>query len=252
MASNIDCDFYSVWPRMLEQASATRKLLLKFFPRHLLSPLKFEIHMLLLRMSTLTKASKYQGQKNLLVNIGAGDAGKPDWVNIDAFKTESVNCVYDARKRLPFSDNSVKCIFSEHFIEHLDYNEEVPYFITECYRVLQKGGVIRIIVPDAEKYIRAYTKGGWDELVEMKRLGDQLRDPCFDFKYNTRMELINFVFRQWSEHKFAYDFETLKFVLKEGGFTNVKRQAFGKSSMAEILLDKANRTPESLYVEAIK
>ena len=252
MANSIDCDFHSVWSRMLEEASATRKLLLKFFPRHLLSPLKFEIHMLLVRMSTFTKANQYQDQKNLLVNIGSGDAGKIGWVNIDAFKAKSVNCVYDARKRLPFSDNSVKCLFSEHFVEHLDYNEEVPYFITECYRVLKKGGVIRIIVPDAEKYIKAYTKGGWDELVEMKRLGDQRTDPCYGFKYKTRMELINFVFRQWSEHRFAYDFETLEFVLKEGGFTEVKRQEVGKSFMPELLLDKAYRAPESLYIEAIK
>ena len=252
MANSIDSDFYSVWPKMLEQDSAGRKLLLKFFPRHLLSPLKFELHMLLVRMSSFTKASKYQDQKDLLVNIGPGDSGKIGWVNIDAFKTKSVNCVYDARKRLPFSDNSVKCIFSEHFVEHLDYNEEVPYFIAECYRVLKKGGVLRITVPDAEKYIRAYMKGGWDELVEIRQLGDQLRDQCFGFKFNTRMELINFVFRQWSEHKFAYDFETLEFVLNQGGFTEVKRQEFGKSVMPEFCLEKAGRASESFYIEAIK
>lgn len=252
MTNSIDSDFYSVWPKMLEQASATRKLLLKFFPRHLLSPLKFEIHMLLVRMNSFTKASKYKGRDNLLVNIGTGNEGRSGWVNIDAFKAESVNCVYDARKRLPFADNSVKCLFSEHFIEHLDYNEEVPYFIKECYRVLQKGGVIRLIVPDAEKYLQAYTQGGWDELIKMKRLGTQLRDPYFGFKYKTRMEVINFVFRQWSEHKFAYDFETLKFVIEAGGFTEVKKQEFGQSYLSELLIDRASRVPESLYIEAIK
>jgi len=104
-----------------------------------------------------------------LVNLGCGLSGKIGWVNVDIIKFPNVNCIYDCRKSLPFPENSVKSIFCEHFIEHLDYKEEVP-FLTECYRVLRVGGVIRIIVPDAEKYLRVYCEKGWGYLSKIHRL----------------------------------------------------------------------------------
>jgi hypothetical protein len=66
------------------------------------------------------------------------------------------------------------------------------------------------------------------------------------------MELINFVFRQQYEHKYAYDYETLEFILYKYGFSKVQRQAFGKSLMDELSIDQQIRASESLYVEAIK
>jgi predicted SAM-dependent methyltransferase len=76
-----------------------------------------------------------------------------------------VNCIYDCRRDLPFADASATVIFTEHFFEHIDYCEEVLVFLSECWRVLEPGGVIRIAVPDAEKYIRAYCSEGWEELA---------------------------------------------------------------------------------------
>ena len=66
------------------------------------------------------------------------------------------------------------------------------------------------------------------------------------------MELINVVFRQGHEHKFAYDFATLHFVLQRYGFSTVVRQGYGKSLMPELCLDQAVRASESLYVDAKK
>jgi hypothetical protein len=66
------------------------------------------------------------------------------------------------------------------------------------------------------------------------------------------MELINVVFRQFYEHKFAYDFETLKMLLERNGFQDVRKQAFGQSIVPEYNIDLKAREPESLYVEAVK
>ncbi len=228
------------------------KVLLLLFPYHLLQQIKFEINMLFVRIRSRNVTHTYKDKRDLFVNIGAGKRGKEGWINLDAFLQENVNCLYDARKSLPFATDSVKGIFSEHFFEHLDYIEEAPYFLSECYRVLQNGGVLRIIVPDAEKYLKAYAKGNWQELSKLRNLNAELRDPYFSFKYNTRMELINVVFRQLQEHKFAYDFETIDFLLKRNGFQDVRKQAFGQSVMPEICIDLEGRSTESLYIEAIK
>ena len=43
------------------------------------------------------------------------------------------------------------------------------------------------------------------------------------------MQLINAVFRQGQEHKYAYDYETLRLVLRQSGFSKVVPQTCGKS-----------------------
>lgn len=209
-----------------------------------------ELPLMLRRLRGSRVRRQFRSADNLLVNLGAGPEGKPGWVNVDGLKQPNVNCLYDCRKDLPFPNESVRGIFCEHFFEHIDYTEDVPGFLSECRRVLKKGGVLRLIVPDAEKYMRAYCKGGWEDLVSLRQLSADHAD--FFGKYNTRIELINFVFRQGHEHHFAYDAETLEFVLTRHGFSEVAHQEYGKSLMSELCLDQACRASESLYVDARK
>ena len=143
-------------------------------------------------------------------------------------------------------------IFTEHFFEHLDYTEEVPLFLDECCRVLQPGGVIRVIVPDFERYLRAYSAHGWSEINALRNMRDDNVDGYFGCKYHTKMEVLNVVARQGWEHKFAYDYDTLKYLLERHGFQGVVRQEFGKSLMSELAIDLKERADESLYVEAVK
>ena len=44
--------------------------------------------------------------------------------------------------------------------EHIEPREELPRFLGDCHRALEPGGVLRIIVPDAERYLQAYCQGG--------------------------------------------------------------------------------------------
>lgn len=228
------------------------KFLFGLLPRHTYMHLRAEFPLALLRFSRDRVRKRYRAADNLLVNLGPGLGGKEGWVNVDVFPGPFIDCVYDCRKSLPFPDESVRGIFTEHFVEHIDYTEELPYFLSECHRVLKKGGVLRIIVPDAGKFLEAYCRGGWDELKRIRPLTEDLVDTHHACRYNTRMELINVVFRQGHEHKFAYDFETLQFVLNRYGFSEVARQEYQKCLMPELGLDLERRAPESLYVDARK
>src|SRR6202012_4518096 len=102
------------------------------FPNYVLRQMKSELIMLSVRMRTGGAGQAFRGQTGLLVNLGAGDAGLPGWINVARAAAPGVNCICDARKRLPFEDGAVKGIFTEHFFEHLDYGEEVPHFLAEC------------------------------------------------------------------------------------------------------------------------
>ena len=59
------------------------------------------------------------------------------------------------------------------------------------------------------------------------------------------------MFRQYSEHKFAYDFPTLDFLLCRYGFYEVQSLSFGRSTLPELAIDSPDRASESLYVEAL-
>lgn len=251
MSDTVD-DFHSVWSEQTTPRRTSKKLITKLFPVHLLEQLKFELHMLSVRIQSNRASRKYRNHRDLLINVGAGYQGRSGWVNVDGFSAEGVDCVFDVRKRLPFSDDSARGIFSEHFFEHLDYTEEAPQFLSECRRVLKPGGVLRLSVPDAERYLKAYAEGGWSSLAAIRPLDQQHSDGWYGWKYNTRMELINFVFRQGQQHKFAYDYETLKFLMVKCGFRQISKSQFGSSTLPELCIDQKKRETESVYVEAIK
>jgi len=78
------------------------------------------------------------------------------------------------------------------------------------------------------------------------------RDPWLDEIYCTQMQLINAVFRQHGEHKYAYDEETLVLILRQTGFSRVIPQRFGVSIDPDMAPDSEARKTESLYVEAVK
>ena len=58
---------------------------------------------------------------------------------------------------LPFADDSQQVIYSAHVVEHLD-QESFERFLSESFRILVKGGAIRIETPDAERLIEAYRR----------------------------------------------------------------------------------------------
>ena len=232
--------------------SLKRKLIYKILPIHTLYPLKDELRLAWVRWKSRSVPHQYRNANNLLVNLGAGGKGKPGWINVDSYPFPGINCVYDCRKQLPFPDESVNGIFCEHFFEHIDYTEEVPYFLSECRRVLKPGGVMRIVVPDSEQYMRAYCMEGWDEISKVRPLDSEQRDHHYHCKIHVKMELINLVFRQGSEHKYAYDYANLEFVLSKFGFSKILKQSVGESLLPEICLDQSERASESLYVDAVR
>jgi len=157
-----------------ECRSFMERMIYKVFPAHVCWSFGGELRLAWLRFTTRGMAKRFEKSENLLVNLGAGNTGRSGWINVDTVKHKGINCVYDCRKQLPFPDHSVKGIFCEHFLEHIDYTEEIPYFLIECHRVLQEGGVFRIIVPDADLYMRAYSEGGWEALSRIRPLDSEL------------------------------------------------------------------------------
>lgn len=202
--------------------------------RHVLS----EIKILRKHRQGVRRARKLSGQKHLRLHIGCGPKVKNSWINIDL--SPHADITLDVREPLPFPENSCSIIYSEHFLEHLDYPLHAKSFLKECYRVLEPGGVISIGVPDTEWPIAEYAGTRCEDYfnVAKKRWAPRW---C-----QTQMEVINYHFRQDGDHRFAYDFVTLSQALSGVEFQGIKRRDFDSE------LDSVDRKLGTLYVNAFK
>ena len=176
------------------------------------------------------------------LHIGCGPHIIDGWLNADFIRGE---IFIDAKNKLPFKSNTFDIIFNDHFLEHLEYRDELPKFLKDCIRILKPGGIISIGVPDTEIVLISYVKG--DDTYF--NLAKKLWHPSW---CQTKMEHINYHFRQDGEHKFAYDFETLKKVLSEKGFVEIEKREFNQSKFAELNVSREERRMGTIYVDAMK
>jgi predicted SAM-dependent methyltransferase len=184
--------------------------------------------------------------RRLSVNLGSGGQGRPDWVNLDVhWHRADGGYPWDLRRPLPFADGQVARLFAEHVVEHLDFRDDVPRLFGECLRVLEPGGRLRVVVPDGRRWLEAYVA---DTPEAWRDLGQAALPPDMP----TRMALVNHVFHQGGEHRFAYDFETLAWAIRRTGFSDVRQMRFGVSADPELALDQPHHAPYSLYAEATK
>lgn len=180
--------------------------------------------------------------------IGGGNHVLEGFLNIDAKPPADLVC--DVREGIPLEDAALKLIFSEHFLEHIDYPASVKKFIAECYRVLKSGGQIILGVPDAEAIIRGYTENNINLFAEQVERWYGKRN-CTEH-INTYIDLVNYVFRDqdddqnYTPHLWAYDYQKLENLLKNAGFSEIKSWEFDEN------IAKPKRKWGSIYVIATK
>ncbi|MFI1964038.1 methyltransferase domain-containing protein [Streptomyces pathocidini] len=186
-------------------------------------------------------------QKPTKVQIGGGTHRIDGFFNIDA--VPPADLLWDVREGIPLHDDTVQTIFSEHFMEHIDYPCSVKHYVAESHRVLVPGGQIITGVPDAAFALSQYP-GALDRSTETIDRWYAKRDCLGDI--NTQLDLVNLVFRDqdddpnYTAHLWAYDHEKLVQLFTEAGFTTVEPWTFD-SSMAN-----PKRRWGSVYVVATK
>ncbi len=182
------------------------------------------------------------------IQIGGGSHVLDGFLNVDI--VPPADLVWDVREGLPFDENGTEYIFSEHFLEHIDYPTSVKKVISECFRITKDGGRIVIGVPDSELVLKAYNTKDDGYYKEIMSRWFSKRDCLNDF--NTYIDLVNYHFRDQDDHEkynphfWAYDFEKMKSLLKNAGFKQIEKWDFDNS------IANPKREWGSLYVTAIK
>lgn len=170
------------------------------------------------------------------------------WFNIDQHNlVDFANQNYyqfvqhDILNGIPFGDQDVHVIYASHFLEHLNHKEGLR-FLKECHRVLRKGGVVRIAVPDTKILLSKYMTGTLSDFDEISVDNSKTENDSFKF-----WNLLT------SGHKIAYDQDSLADLFMQAGFKEIFKYKFRASSTELISTQTLDMFPEhSLYIEAIK
>jgi predicted SAM-dependent methyltransferase len=158
------------------------------------------------------------------LHLGSGKQHLTGWINIDNQQLEGVDRVLDVTEGLPFAD--VAFIFAEHFIEHLAYVDALV-LLRECRRVLRDDGVLRLSTPNLDWVWASHYSLTLGEPEQVK--------ACFD---------LNRAFRGYG-HAFLYNERTLAATLRDAGFANVVRCAYGESAHPELRgLERHEQSPD--------
>ncbi|MEU0690483.1 class I SAM-dependent methyltransferase [Streptomyces uncialis] len=186
-------------------------------------------------------------EKPARVQIGGGAHLADGFYNIDL--VPPADLLWDIREGIPLHDDTVNLIFSEHFLEHIDYPRSAKNYVREAHRVLAPGGRIITGVPDAGFVLNQYP-GPLREADEMISRWYGKRDCLGDI--NTYLDLVNLLFRdqdddlKYTPHLWAYDHEKLVQFFTEAGFTTVESWTFDPA------LANPKRRWGSVYVIATK
>jgi predicted SAM-dependent methyltransferase len=183
--------------------------------------------------------------KNLYLNIGCGENIINNYDNLDFYSISNFFkkkiIMSDIRYPLPFYENSYLGVFCSHTIEHLDY-AHAKQLLNEIKRILKPNGIVRIAVPDLEKYVEFY--------LNKKPFGEKQKFNEFYNFYNG-CEAIWFL-TNYNYHLSLWDKEMLINELKDSGFLNIRVCKFQSGLDVNLLKDIQVRDHESLYIEASK
>lgn len=191
--------------------------------------------------SRRARVNKFIHLDSIKLNLGCGINLKKGFINIDL--NIHADLQLDLRKKLPFLNNSVDYIYSEHFFEHLSYtNSSAIYCLRNCYRILKKGSRIRFVIPDMERLFKAYVNKDYNYIKSI--YADPLIPQSNEFA--SIIDYVNLGIYQHGQHKYCYDFEKMELLLKSIGFKKIAREECDPEE------DALDRKENSIYINAYK
>ncbi|MBL7996227.1 methyltransferase domain-containing protein [bacterium] len=162
--------------------------------------------------------------------------------NVDVYtfiaKLKSTEIIhFDFKYGIPYDDATIPNIYSSHFFEHLS-RERCKFILENCFRVMKKGGVIRICVPSLDEEVEKIRKA-----LHCYDNSDIL--PIEKYVTNSSSGYLS----EYSNHRWMYNFDELKKILAAAGFAQIEERSFREGRLPDVeILD----TRGGLHVEGIK
>lgn len=135
-------------------------------------------------------------------HLGCGNKRLENFINIDTQASDAVDVIDDISSLQSVADCSAEVIYACHCLEHFGRNE-VKDVLVCWFEKLAFGGTLRLAVPDFNAVVQRYLQN-----KNMKEL--------YGLLYGGQRN-------EYDYHKFTFTFESLKEMLEEIGFKNVRR-----------------------------
>lgn len=119
------------------------------------------------------------------IHLGCGGINHPAFINIDGIPAPHVHYVQRIDKLHPFTNDSVDLVYACHCLEHFSHRQ-IANVLKEWHRIIKKGGILRVAVPDFDSMVKLYLATGCDiEQVLEPITGGQ------EYKFNFHMTIFN-------------------------------------------------------------
>lgn len=162
-----------------------------------------------------------------VLHVGCGQASKekmhpafhgPEWqeVRLDIDKAVNPDIIGDIREMPDVANETMDGLFSSHNLEHV-YAYEVPKVLGEFFRVIKKGGIAIITLPDIQSVAFAVAKGELEKPLYQSPAGPI---TPLDIFYGHNSSLVQG--KHYMAHKTAFTAHTLGEKMLGAGFHNVK------------------------------
>lgn len=172
------------------------------------------------------------------LDLGCGAFKRDGFIGIDLSSEADIQ--WDLTQGLPFEDDTVSMIRSDHFFEHLD-QRDLMHLLKDCRRVLIPGGTLDFTVPHIDPYIEAYLARDFDlfkeKITDIPNGDEDLYNTCFD-------RILWLLYRN-GEHKSMFDKESIVARVKLAGFSVVTTREYNPEN-------DINYRFSSVYVVATK
>lgn len=181
---------------------------------------------------------------NVYVQFGCGLSAPDGWLNFDASprlrferlplvrKAMGARAFFPAAVRygdiirgLPVSNGTVKGLYASHVLEHL-HRTDLEIALSNAFRLMQPGGVFRLIVPDLAWRVDDYVRTRGDS-----EAADILQDRLHFRRRASVQGLLGRLRAAFglSMHQWMYDEPLMSQLLASAGFVAIRRCHFGDS-----------------------
>lgn len=175
------------------------------------------------------------------LNWGCGSAGEPGWVNSDLKEGPGIDISCDIRDGLPVDDGAFDYVVSVHALPMIPL-PDLNAVLRELRRVLRRGGVVRLVLPDLDRGIDAYLRGDKSYF-----LVDDSAAESWGGKFVTHM-----LWFGYTTTLFTKDFA--EELLWRADFSSVEHVSYMQTASRHGpgILELDNRPDESFYIEAVR
>lgn len=171
------------------------------------------------------------------LQLGCGSNILAGWLNTDKSRTQGAEQL-DASQRFPVDDETFHYVFAEHLFEHLSY-EDGKHMLSECFRVLKKGGILRLSLPLLEFLAKLYedSLSPSSQRYALWSLQNNAPQQYADFANQGKPVPVSLVVNNFMHlwgHRMLYDRTTLCTMLQKAGFAEVRECAIGQSLCTDL------------------